>query len=68
MSTTRMQRHCMTCGQPRLFEKPGPNHILHLLLTVFSGGLWIPMWVIITLFCSLTPFRCTVCGGDGRGL
>lgn len=26
-----------------------PNHALHLLLTVFTCGLWLPVWLIITL-------------------
>lgn len=25
----------------------GPNHVLHLLLTVFTLGLWLPVWVIL---------------------
>ena len=24
-----------------------PNHILHLLLTIFTGGLWLIVWIII---------------------
>jgi hypothetical protein len=27
----------------------GPNHILHLLLTLFTFGLWLPVWMIIGL-------------------
>ncbi len=27
----------------------GPNHVLHLLLTVITGGLWLPVWLIIAL-------------------
>jgi hypothetical protein len=23
------------------------QHILHLLLTVFTGGLWLPVWIIL---------------------
>lgn len=23
------------------------QHILHLLLTVFTGGLWLPAWIIL---------------------
>jgi len=25
------------------------NHILHLILTIVLGGLWIPVWLIITM-------------------
>ncbi len=23
------------------------NHVLHLLLTIFTGGLWLPVWIIL---------------------
>ena len=26
-----------------------PNHILHLLLSVFTGGLWIPVWILVAM-------------------
>lgn len=26
-----------------------PNHILHLLLTVFTLGLWLPVWLIVAM-------------------
>lgn len=25
------------------------NHILHLLVSVFTGGLWLPFWLLIAL-------------------
>jgi hypothetical protein len=25
------------------------SHILHLLLSLISGGLWIPVWVIVAI-------------------
>ena len=31
-------------------EKGKPaNHILHLLLSIVTAGVWIPIWIIITL-------------------
>jgi len=29
--------------------RQGPNHVLHLLLTVFTAGLWLPVWIIIAI-------------------
>ena len=26
-----------------------PNHVLHLLLSVITAGLWIPVWIIIAI-------------------
>jgi hypothetical protein len=26
-----------------------PNHVLHLLLTVFTLGLWLPVWLLLSI-------------------
>lgn len=26
-----------------------PNHLLHLILTIFTLGLWLPVWIIVAL-------------------
>lgn len=26
-----------------------PNHVLHFLLTVVTGGLWLPVWIVVAL-------------------
>lgn len=28
----------------------GPNHLLHLILTVCTCGFWLPVWIIIAIF------------------
>jgi carbon starvation protein CstA len=33
---------------------PRPNHILHLLLSVITGGLWLPVWLILSMRYSLS--------------
>ena len=40
--------------------KDATNHILHLLLSVVTGGVWLVVWLLIWL----KPKRsqCTVCG------
>lgn len=39
--------------QPVTHVRTGPlsasQHILHLLLTVFTGGLWAPVWIICAM-------------------
>ena len=27
--------------------KPKTSHVLHLLLTIFTGGLWLPVWITL---------------------
>jgi Domain of unknown function (DUF4352)/Protein of unknown function (DUF2510) len=36
-------------GPPLVSVASGPNHALHLILTIFTCGLWLPIWLIITL-------------------
>ena len=37
-----------------------PSHILHLLLSLVTVGLWIPIWIIVAL--NAKPLQCTQCG------
>lgn len=30
-------------------ERYKTNHILHLLLSVLSAGLWVPLWILVAL-------------------
>ena len=27
-----------------------PNHVLHLLLSIVTLGLWIPVWILLSIF------------------
>lgn len=27
-----------------------PNHVLHFILSLLTGGLWIPVWLLLTIF------------------
>jgi hypothetical protein len=38
-----------------------PNHVLHLLLTVFTAGLWGVVWLLLAAG-SAGNYRCTRCG------
>lgn len=59
------QTYCPRCKTVVLGQRDGANHILHLLLTIFTGGLWLIPWLIIHLINSDKPFRCPYCGSDG---
>jgi hypothetical protein len=37
-----------------------PNHILHLILSIVTLGLWIPVWILITIFSSVKRDTLTV--------
>jgi hypothetical protein len=51
---------CKSCEKQVVVFRKGTNHILHLLLTLFTFGLWLIVW-----FGSSVKFggwRCTQCG------
>jgi len=62
MATQQRRHYCKTCGQSRLFTKQSVNHVLHLILSVLTGGVWVVIWILAGLASLLTPFRCTDCG------
>ena len=39
-----------TVGSPYpLVISTGPNHALHLVLTVLTCGMWLPIWLLVTI-------------------
>ena len=48
------QKHIMATGTT-------PNHLLHLFLSLITFGLWIPIWILVTLG-KIGGYRCTQCG------
>ena len=52
--------YCKQCARPSKLERKGTSHILHLLLTICTAGLWLIVW-----FGSSVKFggwRCHQCG------
>ena len=44
----------------------GTNHALHLVLTVLSCGMWLPIWILIAIFESVgRPAASVAVGGPG---
>ena len=62
MGEHRTSAYCEQCEEQRLCIKQSPNHILHLLWTILMLGLWLVVWIIITVRSQDNPFRCSVCG------
>ncbi len=54
------RRHCRDCNANIKAEAKGPNHILHFLLSLITGGLWIFVWIAASLSRNYT---CSDCGG-----
>jgi hypothetical protein len=43
-----------------LARAKGTNHVLHLLLTIVTGGLWAIVWIFACM--GKKNWRCPVCG------
>lgn len=61
MPSKRM--YCPTCGDYRRADSPGASHVLHLLLSLLSCGLWVPIWFMIGL---TSNYCCAACGSRAR--
>lgn len=58
MPTKQLMIECRQCEKPTQHNQYAPIHILHLLLTLVTGGLWLFVWIYQI---SIKP-QCTVCG------
>jgi DNA-directed RNA polymerase subunit RPC12/RpoP len=61
MSVHEPRGFCKTCGEKVLIRRQGANHILHLLLTVLTLGVWGWVWLFVALG-KVGGWRCTRCG------
>lgn len=55
-------KYCNHCQKNVMAQKNTPNHLLHFFLAIFTLGLWIPIWILISVF-NVGGYRCTQCGG-----
>jgi len=51
---------CPKCHDWRLGYQNAPNHLIHLIITFFLCGLWLPIWLLICL-ANRDPY-CSICG------
>jgi hypothetical protein len=63
VSTTNAVLPCAICRRPTLHLVQKPNHILHLLLSVVTMGLWLVVWLMVAVNARDQAEVCTVCGG-----
>ena len=57
------RQYCPTCKTTVKAERAPTSHVLHLLLTLITAGLWLPVWIIVAMSASYT---CAVCGSRTR--
>ena len=56
-------RYCRKCERVTMHVGPSTSHLLHLVLTVFTVGVWLPVWIFIAVRNEFS-YDCTSC--DGR--
>jgi hypothetical protein len=49
-----------------LAEKQTTNHLLHLLLSVVTAGVWVIVWLLVGIRNDLGSYRCPSCGAKTR--
>lgn len=64
-SLEHTQKFCSTCNEQTLAQRPGTNHILHLILSVITGGIWLLVWIGVSV--KVGGWRCGKCGGTSFG-
>lgn len=59
------QRWCKTCGKYTLHVRRDLGLGWGCLLTLLTGGLFLPLWLLFAVCSTLRPMRCQA-GGRGR--
>jgi sterol desaturase/sphingolipid hydroxylase (fatty acid hydroxylase superfamily) len=71
IETESARVYCDYCERNTRHERDvkRPNHILHLLLSVFTVGLWLPIWILLGLSAQKGKWSCSQCGEvpEGQG-
>lgn len=53
-------KFCGGCQRQVLAARPGTNHVLHLILTVLTVGLWLIPWLLSCV--KIGGWKCQTCG------
>ena len=56
-------KFCSQCQKSTLWARAGTNHVLHMLLSLATCGLWLPIWILASV--RIGGWRCQSCGHDG---
>jgi len=62
MATETAQMWCNPCQANTGHLREKPNHLLHFLLTIVTGGIWIIVWLAVVLTWRKHEWLCMGCG------
>lgn len=51
---------CADCGRRVVVFRKGTSHLLHLVLTVLTAGIWVIVWIGTAI--KFGGWRCQTCG------
>lgn len=60
MATEFRPGYCKACECARKLERRGTNHILHLLMTIVTFGVWLIVWFGVSV--KFGGWSCAACG------
>lgn len=63
MGQKQTGKFCAHCNKNTMATGTTPNHVLHLILTLFTVGLWLIVWVLVAAG-KIGGYRCTQCGNN----
>jgi SLA1 homology domain 1, SHD1 len=66
MGLDQTSKFCPTCHKSTLWARPSTNHLLHLLVTLFLCGFWLPVWILASI--KIGGWRCQTCGYRGSAV
>ena len=56
--------YCPRCQERILVRMKTMNHGFHLIVVLLTGGLWLPFWIVSSMF--FVGWRCTRCGSRAK--
>lgn len=59
--TDIVMKHCAKCRKNTKHLRPSTSHVLHLILSLITVGLWVPVWILVAISNS-TQGQCSDCG------
>jgi hypothetical protein len=65
MVVDQVQMYCPHCARSVLGHRPAASHDMHLVLTMFTLGAWLPAWLLVSIYQQAQPYACSVCGSAG---
>jgi hypothetical protein len=61
MSESKISGYCKDCEKNITLYRKSANHVLHLLLSICTFGLWLPVWFLLSW--RFGGWSCSACGG-----